>query len=496
MSQTTYGGKRLIPVQSVNVAKQYATTPDGTKVGSLFNLAVNGTLLSYMGSPSSSGTFWTISGYPSNEPTIQSTESQRLAAILRKQEAMRDLFSDDGLSFEVQSADGSTALRCNPRVKGITFHDGVWHTLCNYTVDLEADIVYGASFIAPSGEDSFAQFLQEASEDWNLDLNDAPEFVGQNTLTFQSNQTYRLTHNIAAVGKRFYNDVSGLVKPAWQWAKEWVQPRMGLDTDRVQAVGALNLPAYYSGFNHLRAETVDELAGRYAITESWILSSGSAIEDFTVTTRRDSQSAVVNVNVEGRITGFEVRNADYGVVTNKYDSAVSKFNQVSGLALTRAQALTGLTLNIVPRSQVIQRFHNQGSIAYTFEYDDRPSNYISGAIAEQISIVDNLSADVFAAIPVLGRAAGPVLQDLDTITPPTRTLNINCIMNKQTISSLQTAFNNNPRINAASAASVQAIITAADPTTNGYSGVYVSEKSENWDPFNATYSFQMTWLYQ
>ena len=56
-----YNGKRLIPAPLVSINKEYQRSPDNTKIGTNFNLTVNGTLLAYKGSPDSSGTFWTSS---------------------------------------------------------------------------------------------------------------------------------------------------------------------------------------------------------------------------------------------------------------------------------------------------------------------------------------------------------------------------------------------------------------------------------------------------
>ncbi len=491
MSRTMYGNKRLIPVQSVVVAKNYQKTPDGTKVGSLFNLAVNGTLLAYKGSPMTSG-FWTNTGYPPDETSIVADETQRLKSILRKKEYLRELFAEDGLSFEVQSDDGTPPMKCNPRVLGIDFKENIEHTICQYTINLEADILHGGPFLAPSGEDRFAHMLSDASEDWNMEINDSPEFAGQDQNTFASKQTYRLTHNLSAVGKRHFDEDGNLVKPAWEWAKEWVQPRLGINYDRITSTGVLNLPLTYDGYNHLRAESIDELGGRYAVTESWIIATEPAIENFSVTSRKDSSTSLTTVVVEGQVQGLDIRDSSYQLTQNKYQSAEIKFNEVDDLVFIRAQALTGLTLNVRPITQQIQRLYSQGSIQYSVEYNNRPSNYITGAIWEDIQIQGNVPVDVFASIAVLGRAAGPVLQPLGTITAPTRTLSVQAVMERQEIVDLPSAFNNNPR----AAGLLTSIINSATPAINGFTQVYLSDFNEQWNPFTGNYSLNITWTYQ
>ena len=44
-----------------------------------------------------------------------------LKAILRKQEAIRILFSEDGHNFEIQPWDGGPSSKCNPRIQSIEF---------------------------------------------------------------------------------------------------------------------------------------------------------------------------------------------------------------------------------------------------------------------------------------------------------------------------------------------------------------------------------------
>lgn len=495
MSRVMYSSKRLIPVQSVVITKNYQKTGDGTKIGSLFELAVNGTLIAYKGSPMTSG-FWTGTGYPPDETSIVSDETRRLASIERKKEYLRQLFADEGLQFEVQSDDGSPPMKCNPRIVGIDFKEDIEHTKCMYTVKLEADILYGGPFIAPSGEDNFSHMLAEATEDWNLEINDSPEFAGQNINNFAANQTYRLTHNVSAIGKRFYDSDGTLSKQPWEWAREWVQARLGIDTDKILSSGVMNLPAVYTGYNHVRGESTDELGGRYSVFESWILSSSSAIETFNVTSKRSVESALTTVNIEGQVQGLETRDSDYQLTQNKYTAAAARYATVSGLAFTRAQSLTNTTLNVRPQSESTSHFYSQGSIQYSYEYNDRPSNNIRGAIYEDISISEVLSTDVFASIPVLGRAAGPVLQNINTITAPTRTLSIQAVMGKQDVNDLRIAFNHNPRVAGDSASDIQSIMTAANPLSNQYEQVYVSDYNEQWNPFRGTYSLSITWTYQ
>jgi len=100
-SRVSWGNSLLIPAPLVGISKQYLTTGDGTKIGSTFNITVNGVICADRGSPTSSGTL--LTDFSQSDIEVIDADS-RLGSIIRKQEAIRDLFSVDGLSFEVQSA--------------------------------------------------------------------------------------------------------------------------------------------------------------------------------------------------------------------------------------------------------------------------------------------------------------------------------------------------------------------------------------------------------
>lgn len=482
-----YDSKRLIPAPLVSVEKEYQKSADGTIIGKVFRLTVTGTLVAWKGSPTSTGTFHTTSGYP-NDENIEA--NSRLSALLRKQEALRELFSDEGRQFEVQALDATTPMKCNPRVIGITFSEGIWYDRCEYTIVLEADELY------PEQEDDLSYYISDASESWQIETNE------DQAESLSLPRTYRLTHTVSAQGKRFYDDTGTLVKPAWQQARDFVLSRLGFDSSIALSSGVNNLPSFYSGYNHVRSQDLDELGGNFAVTETWILASGTALEDFTVETNLSTQEGLTTVTINGNITGLEQRNANLGLTTHKYTNAETKFGEASGLAFTRAQLYSGLsTLNINPLTTTIGRNPVAGTINYSFQYNDRPLSLISGARSEVISITDGLVGQSFASIFVLGRTRGPVLQDLGTRPSLTRSLRIEAVMDKanfgsRTESDIRNAINRNPRLNAATSGTFATLLAAANPANNGYTTVFQSQPQEVWEPINGRYSYDTTWTFE
>lgn len=465
-----YNGKRLIPAPFVNIRKDYTKTNDGENVGSKFNISIIGTIVAWKGSPNSSGTFWTLGDYPPDE-VIQ--QDSRLKAIIRKQEAIRQLFATEGLLLEFQSDDGSAPMMCNPRILDIQFQDGPWHTVCSYTITMEADIVYING--QEVGEDSFTDKLLDASESWSLETSeDEPEDESHP-------RTYRFTHTLSAVGKRFYDSAGNLVKEPWEHAKAWVLPRLGLDSSVAASTNINNLSGY-TGYNIVRNEQTDEKAGSYQVTESWVLSTNPALETFTVSVKTGLDSGISTVTIDGEIKGLESRNSSMDITSSKYTNANSRFSTVAGQLLTRAQTYSGITLNATPISTSVGRNPNQGLISYSYEYNTRPSNLISGAKFETISVVDSWGIDVFASVPILGRTKGPILQSIGTHKERTRNVTIEAIFTASTGSSATDRFvTGHPLHNAATLASIQAIVNALNPSTLGGTDVYVSDQNANFD---------------
>lgn len=477
MSVVSYDSKKIIPAPLLSMTKTFNKQGDGTIIGNTYQLVLTGFLVAYKGSPDSNRVFWTDTGYPPDE-AVES--DSRLGCLLRKTEALRELFSTQGRELYIQAADGSEPLKCNPRIVDITFQEGQWFDTVQYTITLEADKVY------PIVENTFDYPISDATESWNIETDETAEGLGQP-------RTYRLTHNVSAVGKLYYDELGNLANAAWQNAQNYVVPRLGINNSFLLSSGVRDLPSYYGGYNHIRTESKDITAGSYSVNETWILASGSALEDFNIQITSNSESNRQNVKINGTITGLELRNSNMAVLSSKYTNAESKFTVASGLAYTRCQTFSGYDLNLFPLSESIGKNPIAGTIQYDFEYDNRPYNIIPGALAERITISDNLPNEIVAIIPVLGRSAGPVLQPINTTQETTRTLNIEFVLrSKVDFTNLVTAFNDTKPTSL-----TDTIKTAANPNQiSGTSESYVQSDRETWEPITGRYSREVIWIYQ
>jgi len=490
MSYCIYNSNRIIPAPpSVSPQKVYQKTGDGKIIGAGFTITINGTLLPDKGSPRTDGSFWNLPGYPPDE-TIP--DESRLAAILRKQEALRKLFATEGYLFEIQSGDGTPAMKFSPRIVSLDFLDNEtrWYNRCDYTLVLECDVIYVNGQLI--SEDQFAEFISDASENWSFEVDETPEGIDMP-------RTYRVTHSISATGKRFYNENGGLVKQAWEQARDYVLPKLGISNFFASSSGVNNLPDYYRGFNYVRANNQDDTAGQYSVTESWLLASGAALEEFTCDIRNSQDTGVTQVTLAGSINGLEERDSNMNLIRKKYTNGLAKWGQVAPAIFTRAQNYAGITLNPVTLSRQVGKNDINGTISYSYEYDNRPTNLFSGMNYESIRINTVFAGDLFASIPIIGRANGNLLQDLSGKTENSVTLSIELVTQPPSfgdgsISALSNAFFRNPRV--AQANTFNNLIQAARPSLNfNATKEFNREPSEDWDVKTGRYNYSIQWVF-
>lgn len=503
-----YNGQRLIPAPLVTINKEYERSGDGTKIGVNFTLTISGTLLAYKGSPDSSGVFWTNTGYPSDEVIVSDS---RLSAIERKIDAVRDLFSEDGHQLEFQSADGKAPIKCNPIIQSINFPEGRWHDTVDYSIVVRTDKLYGSPNVGASEEDlEFA--ISSASESWSLQANEQPQGVslslgaGSSPPSANDSRTYTLVHTINATGKITYDSAGTLTQEAWKNARAFVDSRDGYDasaiTQSLLPIGPSDSPppeeVAGAPYNHIRSINYDEIAGTYSLTETWTIANQKYLEQYTVTTTQAADTGVIRVGINGNVTGLYQRSADSVTDTvTGYENADTAWTAIESLLITRSQSYSGQILNVVPLTATVGRNPAAGVISYTYEYDNRPSNLITGSRSESITVTNNWDVDVFAEQLVIGRTLGPVLQSIGTHTALKRSLNIEVVFNRvEGVSGVITdipAIYGGPGTTAMS--DLQTVVDGANPLTYGLTA-FVSSQNDNWNPLTGRYSYNVEWTYE
>ena len=478
--------RKLIPAPMANISKQFTKNGAGDIIGSVYNITLTGIMLSFKGSPSCDPSSLAITWNPVTDDALSVAEDKKLACILRKQEAIRELFAysgdnyltdsdgvtgvgttaGDGGLLEIQSSDGSSPLKFAAKVVDINFEgEGTnavsWNQVCRYTITLEADSILGPDGTAPVIEDQFNWNVSDSTESWEIAedeglrgiTRDGPEAIDPVTgetvdySLITPTKSFTVTHTVSAVGRNKYDPAnptelatSGI---AWQQARGHVEqilkyeecPVADLTRLQLNAGGVLDLEPGYASRNHARTQQVDETTGSFSVTETFILSTSNATEEVECSLTTSSQDALTRVSLNGTITGLN-SNCPTASGVNAFANASGIWTGISSNTILRVMAanLGGVadenTLNIIPVNKTVGTNPNQGIITYSVEFDDRPAGCIPGALSETINIQDTVPGYLFATIPTIGRKRGPVLQWLGAADSPyVRSLTLEVIVN-------------------------------------------------------------------
>lgn len=467
------------------------------------------------------------------------SDIQASNSIFSKQKALRALFSQDGQALEISDFnDDEATIICYPRLTDISFTEGIYVDRCDYTITLECDSLLNKSLLVDnegtfvsSGniiyagrtersllEDLGAAYITDFSEDWSIEVD---ESVGESVFLPRS---YRITHNINATGKTHYGPV-GDEDPyntkkisAWESARKFVQQKLSSNVTDYPNVfgkigsGTIDLANAYRGYNHVRSEQLSESAGSYSVTETWLIASGTAYENYNMSISSSIDNPFISVSIDGNIKGLsEITPSGYGSQASSgtaYLNALKKYNDVTNsgqFGLTsdifkRANNSVAVQLNSQPRSISLGSNEYIGELTYSLQFDNRPTNIISGVLAESISVNDTYPGDIFAVIPVIGRATGPVLQYVGGRSEYRRDLSINLTLDYTNIpygQTRKTLLLQKPSVIEPTATQIGELISELSPAKEpGVRKYFISPPSETWNPKEGTYSLNISWTYE
>jgi len=353
-------GRKIVPAPVVSVNKTYDTTQDGKKIGSKYSLTLTGTLLPFRGSPSGSytalsGAFHTTGGYPADETYAANNED--FNHILRKQEALRWLFSDDGGILEWQPSNGQPPVKCYPRILSINFSEGQWADRCDYTIQLEAPWIYINGTL--DVEDSVAtDLVNGSSETWSFE-----EATGRN------DKQYRVTHDVSADGKLEYDGLGNPYgnKQAWENAKTFVDAKISGFVDSNTMFAALGASGKITG-HYSTVTRIDEDAGSYNVTEEWLLSDSAAYEERQFTVDYNQSQDEYTITYQGTIYGVGTDSragADSNITAAK--AAIPSISAARTTAISYVSSLIGgKTIPSSPDKKTFNINKQDGTVNFTY----------------------------------------------------------------------------------------------------------------------------------
>lgn len=466
-----YDSKKIIPAPLISIEKEYVRNEAGKFKKVQFVVTAKGTIVAYKGSPDGDGNFWTLSGYPPDtDPVIAADVDKRLALLRNKMGALSNLFCNQNKLFEIQPYDGSAPITFVPRVRNISFTEGIWVDKVDYTITMETDRINFGTFTLCANEESTDEDVEET---WQIEAND------------EKGRSYKVIHTVSADAKDEYDPAGTgtLLRAGWIVARDdKVVPNLGFDDTIKLASLAKTFDGTWVQYNHIKSENIDEANGKYSLTESWVIYDGGPYyEEYNVSTKTAADTGQNTVSIDGTITGYNTE--DEPGLGDAYDNAEDGWTTIQALLITRAQSYSGVTLNANSLNKTVGKNPLTGVITYSYEYNDRPTSTVTGAIRDTVTINDQLPIEIYAKHVCVFRSIGPVIQDTLTRTESRRNLTIEVQMPAATQSFTPTEPD------------VTSIISTYTPSAGVLQGPYVDKNEKNWSPTNGTYTRNISWFW-
>jgi hypothetical protein len=476
----------------------------------------------------------------------ENSSEAALRDIMAVQKDLVDFFNvepnDEASSvarLEITPGGNNPAISFNIRFESINFEEGTYVALCKYTITLiaEKESTLGA-------ETQPEDLLEDFNESWSFEIDNNyghPDTTGNSRL---SSRSFIVTRTITATGrnsptrtlKQSATDAlrddelnsPPYDKPAWMQAMAFIEnyanPETTLNASKItdlllydrSKLGTF-LDSSYSPYNHSRTSSIDKGAGTVTVTDSWLLARGDdkALENYTSSVATSRDNPYVKVSIQGSIKGLapkEFTDSQFADNTTHANSPFSKarehYNSISnngnfgvGCAIfKRADNVVAQSLNSQPLSVSLGTNEITGEITYSLEFDNRPSNYFTNVLFENISVNDTYPGDVFATIPVLGRPTGPILQFTFGRTEYRRDISIEILIDYTDLgygTDRNALLLRKPSINEPIAGQLRDLIGILSPANEpGIRKYFVSPPTESWNPKEGRYTLSIGWTYE
>ena len=517
-SSLTAGVKGLVgPMPRYSINRENLSTGDGTFMGTKFTINVTGTAL--------------INSVDNNQDiTIKGQRQSRvMGEALTSLQMLREEFPNQGTGKLEISAYGGL-----PNI--ITFNDAKLLSvdLPEQTEESAGVQTLEYSFVFEAYEEASQNTntgssgspvkpdykLSSVDESWELSENDA-FFYEFDIPTKENNtlrKTYTLTHTVSATGLKKYSS-PGVIDTdgeAFRQAVLWVKTRLVSDP-RVEITKDLmgddtffqskflpiemNMPEKpdelgfnlvggtpaYKAYNHTRSVSSDQSVGSYSVTDTWVISQESFESthslEFNFEGGVSGEGAVVTANATFQGLSTIDYSSGESSKTDKYAGALKAFGIIKPLIPDLAEQVYidsqgeyALRKDFKLNESVA---HNKvaGTVTYSVTFNDYDPPKITDAVSENVSVNynnDKGEQKLIAALQVIGRANGPIIQDIGTTPISSRTITVDAVMKR---------------------GSAKPDGTAAIEPYRPLGNVYLTTSTESWNPNTRAYNKSETWEY-
>lgn len=518
-----YGNYTFMPTPIISFATETKRSEAGYIINTVDKISLKGVLFADGSTPNSSAT-------PKNQSSIYNLGLQLSGLTSAFSSGYQQLKlecvppNNLGPSTIVYTSPASRTVIDNVSFENST--DNNWLQIIDYTIDLSVYHTGSINYIADSGylvSNFVNTYSISTSEDKAIYYNNSnrPKQFQTYGADFPS---YTITREISAQGietktRSAYDNavlcVSGLISSS------------PLDFDRFLAAMSI--------YDRSSEISKDPINGTFSIRDTFVGYSGSSgwTDSFDVNVTVDN-SLKQTVEVVGEVKGMlrypSAPNTSDGhlydsIVGNTFATGIGRdgyggnqwaiasggfYQNIAPNILNRARSAgirnTGIYhaiissgkypfntgLNPIPLSVSIDHNFNEGSIRYSYTYDSRPLNIISGAISESLDIDDSYALRTYSFPDLFFRL--PIAQDHGTYNNSKRSitysatflrpLNPNSVNTSQ-INSLLEQFN-------PSGLALRAGNVSRGPRLFSWP----VEQTESFDVMNGKYTKKITWEYQ
>ena len=484
-----YGDYEFDPRPLFTVNKEIIKTPSNTGLATRYSMTLEGTIL------------------PTGIDPISNNKGG-LTTVLNDTQTLRNAFAEDFKLLLLQCDSEPALISGYPKVLDVNVNSANDNYIrrADYTISLEMPSLTGTQSESAGAYcdgdveyDYTAHGLVSLSDELSIEFLD--ERAGGTDSTFGA--SVPSVFSVQRVGSAQGDSTTcegngGTYKHPWEKAHDYIK-NYGVgfpdDYDGVEGLFCLDSDVYL--FNNFRNVSINKGEGSVQSTETWVASTlnQAYLEEFEATSERSTDGVFTSVTVNGTIQGLSSTNYDNCPPTStpKYNNAFIGWTAISSLAYGRAAAvytsgpgnLAG-SLNTATLSQSIGYNPIGGSITYNLTYNDRPVNCVPAALTESITYTYNDPSDLFASHTILGKASGPLFQQLGTKGPTTREINIDAILPLDS-SCVAAGFVSPP-------AAYDAHVAAFELGLNAlWDQVFVNSETVSWEPKVGHLTLNKSW---
>ena len=475
----SYGEYTLEPKPLFNINKEYIKTPAGTGLGTRYNLSLEGSLI----------------------PSVSHGFDQSITGVFNAVESLRGAFDTDYKPFFLGCIGEAPIVSGHPKITAfdVNYEGDNYTQRATYSISLNLPTLVGTGFetVGPETDDLSSHGIISYSDDFSLEFADervgGSVTVGDDTIDIPS--VYSLTHNVTAQGEPF----SGL--DPTHLAQQFVGTKLGFSNIMSGVSGILNSSGVVC--NNFRTVSVNKTDGTCNASETFVINpSGRYREDFEISTNTSLEDAYTTIDINGTIQGYaNISYPDPNVPvegsTPKFQNAMTAWDSISGITYSRANSfykinpkhlafLASNSLNPTTLSTAFGYNITEGTITYSYSYNDRPINCVADALTETININETEPNDIFASLTVLGRKSGPLLQDIGTSGARTRDISIDAFLPIRTGCDVAVDF--------ASPTEYANLVNEYEANlVSSYGSVYINSHTTSWQPKIGRFTFNKSW---